>query len=123
MQRIDQMVDIENTSADIEKFQNKSEEWDAAQHHVRQVAEEGADKKPHFRSVFTHLLFRPTFDPAFKGRGRFRIVKSDERPCYDWTVSFLTRLGRRRCACRRCGRSEERRVGKVGVGGVCGVWW
>ena len=94
MQRIDQMVDIEETAPDIENFQHKSEERDAAQHHVGQVAEQGADKKPHFRSVFTHLLFRPTFDPAFKRRGGFRIVKNDEWPISDRTVGLLTRSRR-----------------------------
>src|SRR6266699_7031124 len=83
MQGINQMIDIEETVPDVENFQNTSEERDAAQHHVGQVAEQGADKKPHF-SVFTHLLFRPSFDPAFKRRGRFRIVKSHE-----WSLAYL----------------------------------
>ena len=77
------------TPPDIEKFQHKSEERDAAQHHVGQVAEQGADKKPHFRSVFTHLLFRPSFDPAFERRGGFRIVENDEWPISDWTIFLL----------------------------------
>src|SRR5438067_8688897 len=84
MQRIDQMIDIEETAPDIEKFQNKSEERDAAQHHVGQVAEQGADKKSHFRSLFTHLLSCPTFDPALKRSGGFRIVKSHE-----WSLVYL----------------------------------
>ena len=89
MQRINQMVDIEETPPDVENFQHKSEERDAAQHHVGQVAEQGADKKPHFRSVFPHLLFRPSFDPAFKRRGRFRIVENDEWSISDRTVFLL----------------------------------
>ena len=100
MQRINQMVDIEETAPDIENFQHKSEERDAAQHHVGQVAEQGADKKPHFRSVFTHLLFRPSFDPAFKRRGGFRIVKNDEWPLADLDriPLLICALGGRRCA-------------------------
>ena len=66
MQRINQMIDIKDTAPDVEHFQNTSEERDAAQHHVGEVSEQGADKKPHFRSVFTHFLFRPRLDPAFK---------------------------------------------------------
>src|ERR1041385_9103503 len=100
MQRIDQMIAIEKTPPDIEKFQHKSEQRNAAQHHVGQVAEEGADKKPHFRSVFAHLFFRPTFDPAFKRCGGFCIVENDERPISYWTVGLLTRSGCRRCAWR-----------------------
>src|SRR5512132_2631595 len=103
MQRIDEMVDIEETAPDIENFQHKSEQRDAAQHHVGQVAEQSADEKPHFCSVFTHFLFRSSFDPAFKWRGGFRIVKNDEWAISDRTVGLLTRLGRRRCVWRGCG--------------------
>ena len=100
MQRINQMIDIKDMAPDVEHFQNTSEERDAAQHHVGQVAEQGADKKPHFRSVFAHLFFRPTFDPAFKRRGGFRIVEDDERPISHWTVGLLARRGCRRSAWR-----------------------
>src|SRR5512147_2800916 len=102
MQRVNQMIDIKKTPPDIEKFQYQGEERDAAQHHVGEVAEEGADKKPHFCSVFAHFLFRPTFDPSFERRGGFRVVKNDEWPVSDRTVGFLTCFAGWRCGRRRC---------------------
>src|SRR5262245_20663544 len=89
MQSINQMIDVKATPPDIEEFQHKSEEWDAAQHHVGQIAEQGADKKPHFRSLFPHLFFSPTFNPALKWRGGFRIVENHKRPVSHRTVVLL----------------------------------
>ena len=66
VKRVNQMVDIKNVPAEVEDFQNKSEERDTAEHHVRQIAEECADKEPHFCSVLTHLFLGSRFDPTFE---------------------------------------------------------
>src|ERR1051325_1223162 len=92
VQCVDQMVDIEKTPTDIENFQDEREEWDAAQHHVREIAEQGADKKPHFCSVFAHLLFRPAFDPTFEWRCGLCVVKNDERTISHRAIGLLTWL-------------------------------
>ena len=55
MKGVDHMVDVRNVTADVENLQNKSEQRDATEHHVRQIAEQCADKKP--QSPF---LFRPS---------------------------------------------------------------
>src|SRR5262245_1463067 len=84
MQRIDQMVDIEETPPDIENFQHKSEEWDATQHHVGQVAEQGADKKAHFRSLFAHFFLGPRLNPALERSCRFGFVEN-----YKWSLVYF----------------------------------
>ena len=78
MQRIDQMVDVKDATADVEQFQDKSEEGDAAEHHVGQVAEQRRNKESHFRAVFAHLFLCSRFDPPLEGRCGFGIIESDE---------------------------------------------
>ena len=68
MQGVNQMIDIENVATDVENLQDKREERNAAEHHVRQIVEERADKKPHFRSVFAHFFFGPRLEPLLEGR-------------------------------------------------------
>ena len=66
VKRVNQMIDVKDVAADVENFQNESEEWNATQHHVREIAEEGRDKESHFRSMLAHLFLRSRFDPALK---------------------------------------------------------
>ncbi len=67
VKRVNQVVDVKNVPSDVENFQDKSEERDTAEHHVRQIAEECADKEPHFCSMLTHLLLGSHFDPTLEG--------------------------------------------------------
>ncbi len=66
VERVNQMIDVKSMTTEIENFQNKREERDAAEHHVRQIAEQGADKKPHLCSVLTHFVLGPRLDPLLE---------------------------------------------------------
>src|SRR5215831_960846 len=89
MQGIDQMIDIKKTAPDVEHFQHKSEERNATQHHVGQIAEQGADKEPHLCPVFPHLLFRPAFNPALKRSCRFVFVENYKRSLVYFPIFLL----------------------------------
>ena len=68
VKRVNQMVDIKNAATKIENFQNKSEQRDTAQHHVRQVAEECGDEESELRSMLAEFFFCARFEPAFERR-------------------------------------------------------
>jgi len=51
------------------ELQDKSEEWDTAEHHVRQMLKSGTDKKPHFCSVL---------NPSFLARASIQLSKGVE---------------------------------------------
>ena len=93
VQRVDQMVDVKNVTPDVENFQNKREERNTAEHHVRQIAEQRADKKPHLCSVLAHLLFRARFDPVFEWSCGFRFIKNHERSLADFSIFLLLLIG------------------------------
>jgi hypothetical protein len=109
VKRVNQMVDIKNVAADVEDFQNKSEEGDTAEHHVRQIAEECADKKSHFRSMFAHLLLCSRFDPTLEGSCGFRLVKNHKRSLAYFPKFLLLPIGFGRRGRRRGGRLRRRR--------------
>ena len=66
VKRVNQMVDVKNAAADVENFQDEGEQRDTAKHHVRQIAQERADKQPHLCSVLAHLFLGSPFNPALE---------------------------------------------------------
>src|SRR5205807_4867407 len=91
---VNQMIDIKNVATKVEDFQNKSEERDAAEHHVRQIAEECADKKSHFCSVFTHFVLGPCFEPALEESCRFRArTKNHKRSLAHFPIFLRLLIG------------------------------
>ena len=67
VKRVNQVVDVKNAPPDVENFQNKIEERDTAEHHIRQIVEECRDKESHSCSMLTHLFLGSSFDPALEG--------------------------------------------------------
>src|SRR4029077_6766022 len=84
MQGIDEMVDVKDATAHVENFQDESEEWNTAEHHVRKIAEQRRNKETHPCSVFAHFFLGPRFNPALERRGGFRIVKN-----YKWSLVYF----------------------------------
>src|SRR6185312_10274129 len=74
VQRVNQVIDVKNVATKVENLQDKSEEWNTAEHHVRQIANQRADKESHFRAVFAHLLLRARFQPFAKVVRLFLLV-------------------------------------------------
>ena len=73
--------------------------------------------------MFPHLLFRTSFDPAFKRRGRFGFVENDEWPIV--RLAHIPSSAHWLCTCGAASLADEVRLA-AGVGdGVCsaiGVW-
>src|SRR5215471_11111662 len=94
------MIDIEETPPDIENLQHKSEQRNAAQHHVRQVTKERGDKESHLRSVFAHLFLGPRLNPVLERSCRFAFVENYKRSLAYFPI-FLLLLGGFRLGARR----------------------
>src|SRR4029077_17735794 len=66
MQRIDEVVDVEDATPDIKNFQEESEERDAAKHHVREVVDDRAEEQLCLASMFSYLFFGAGFYPLLE---------------------------------------------------------
>src|SRR5207247_9434583 len=67
---VDEMVDIKNAFAQIKNFEDEGEERDAAEHHVREIADHGDKEQLKVRSVLAELLFGMALNPFLKSIGR-----------------------------------------------------
>ena len=61
------MIDIENAAPNIQNLKDEGKEWDATQHHVRQIADNGHKKQLRLATMFSDLFLGLGFYPSFKG--------------------------------------------------------
>src|SRR5205823_878400 len=70
VQGINEMIDVEDTFAQVKNLEHEGEERDAAKHHVGKVAEQGCDKEGHLAAMFPHLFLGSLLQPPFESGGR-----------------------------------------------------
>ena len=64
------MVDVKNAAPDVENLENKSEERNATEHHVRQIVKESQEKQLQVRAALADFFFVTALQPFLKRRRR-----------------------------------------------------
>ncbi len=82
VERVDEVIDVKDAPPQIQNFQDKGEQRNAAEHHVGHVADERFDKEAHLSPVLAHLFLRAPFDPTPERGGLFCLVSAYGRLCF-----------------------------------------